>query len=361
MCFNVEYSAAALASEDVDLLLEECKVHGCCRHLESLEGKLELDADLRETILQASSLGKLVAEQGAEVKFPRTSQPNRTAIESSPMRSCGSWVQCGVSVQRWLRRMALFLSVDNFVGMPSLDSCQEGNEAKCAAHAAEADREDQFSEWYACMDDARAPRWDLPGSNADVSLPMVPTRGYFVGHDESRHPSAFIAASLGTGEVLWVEYGGTAWKWDIPCGELAEAFWVAQAVPSLLRYRPAVAVTLPFPMQPQAESRHVVVAPHIRSILDVTHYQWLAASDLGRSRWRPDRTVCDRGNSYRRIVVEEFLSPRRGLLRAAGTLGPQYSEAAFKCTQSPIDSGGCAEFERLMKPLWGKQRCPAPP
>lgn len=362
MWFDVEYSEAAHASENVELLLEECQGHGCCGHLRSLRGKLQLDGDLRETILQASSLGKLVLEEGAAVKFPTTLQKNRTALESSPVNSCGSWDQCGVSVQRWLRRMAVFLSADDFVGMPSsLRSCREGSEAKCAARAAAADREAQFSEWYQCNDEARASKWDFPISSAKTGVPRVPTRGYVVAHDESRHPSAFIAASLGAGEVLWVEYDGTAWKWDIPCGELAEALWVAQLVPALQRSRPSTTVRLPFAMQPVAQ--HYLPAPsfEFHHHLDGIDFQWLAASDLGRSRWKPDEIACDRGNAYRRIVVEELLAPRRAALRPAGLLGPRYSKAAFKCTQSPIASNGCAEFERLMKPLWGKQRCPAPP
>ncbi|MCB9587428.1 MAG: hypothetical protein H6718_18655 [Polyangiaceae bacterium] len=357
MCFNAKYSPDALASESSELMQSECEAMGCCNHLRGLQGTPLADADWRRALLQASSMGRAMhlharGRAKFDVVFPATRLESRSTEESTPIHSCGSWSACGYFVRSWRSRLSVALT------HPALsESCATPTDEACAEAAAKLPEADRFSAWYQCIDGARPLTFNVEelGTEAELGAPKRPQQGYLLAH-ELANPGAFSTALFGTKQALRVDRDGTVWKWEVGCEEIDEALWVSHVVGALSPRRAARSVALPEPMLPIAH-RSYPASPRRGPVMDEIPYQWLASSAVGQTRWVQGRGACEATTAYRKLRVEALLRPRRESLTQAGKLGAQYSLAALKCTASKVGSDGCAEFERLMKPLWGKQVC----
>ncbi len=360
MCFNARYSQSALEGEDSELLRAECEALGCCRHLDLLEGTPITYDGLLQAVMQSASLGKSVVDGSAEIVFPGTRVAPSSTLESSRIVPCGTRAECGPSVEFWLRRMGAFLDGEHVADARERLRCQLKDDHECAEGALASPG--PFGAWYECVDRARPLTWRVPSfwhARSVPRVPALPRQGYVLAY-RVIPPHGFASAAIGTGRVLVVQ-SKAVWKLEIPCGALAEGVWVSRVVPSLTPERASRKVRVPADLPASVSGPHArrgTMYPKDPSRAD---FFWLATSEEGRARWGPRETDCDHASDYRALMLEELFTSHHAALHQVGSVGPEYGLAARRCAVGKIDSDACDDFERLMKPLWGKQRCPALP
>ncbi|MEZ4369835.1 MAG: hypothetical protein R3B07_03390 [Polyangiaceae bacterium] len=155
MCFSAKYSPEALASQSSELLQSSVRQWAAatiCLACKASRCPIRIGG---AHCSQSASLGRDMAlmargaHQPPELTLPATQLASRGTLDSTIIRSCGSWTACGYFVRHWYSRLS-----SGLVTPLTAAACRDASERPVCGCCFQGSRAEP-SHWYQCIDASR--------------------------------------------------------------------------------------------------------------------------------------------------------------------------------------------------------------